>query len=190
MWRTAGAAGGVERDRSDCGSLSRWPLVLFKLWRDAAMRGVTGCASTTWATSLGHPGRLHRRWRRSEGGVGAHGCATGIESPARRCLTRPFLGAGAEREVKGGAQVRQRLGPSRTGLEQAPYSHVDRSRHLRHHVTKAVAMHAADQAWRAVSSHLFPDRSAAIPPSASGGRLGVRTISRPAGLGIESSHSL
>lgn len=75
----------------------------------------------------------------------------------RRC--RAYWAASHEREVKGGAQVGERLGLSRAGLEQAAYSHMERSRHLGHHLTKAVAMHTADQVWQAASRHLFPDAS-------------------------------
>ncbi len=75
----------------------------------------------------------------------------------RRC--RAYWAARHEREVTGGAQVRERLGLSRAGLEQAAYSHMERSRHLGHHLSKAVAMHTADQVWEAASRHLFPDAS-------------------------------
>ena len=73
----------------------------------------------------------------------------------RRC--RAYWAAGRERAGKGGAQVRRRLGLSRAGFEQAAYSHMERSRHLGHHLTKAVAMHAADQVWESASRHLFLD---------------------------------
>ncbi|NNM96901.1 MAG: hypothetical protein HKL89_04770 [Candidatus Dormibacteraeota bacterium] len=93
----------------------------------------------------------------------------------RRC--RAYWAASHEREVKGGAQVRERLGLSRAGLEQAAYSHMERSRHLGHHLTKALAMHTADQVWQAASRHLFPDasgrRAGAVRP---GSWWDVRTI--------------
>jgi hypothetical protein len=57
-----------------------------------------------------------------------------------------------------GAQAaRERMGLSRTGLEQAAYRHLDASGHLRHHLTKALAMHLADEAWQPVGRHLFGD---------------------------------
>ena len=73
----------------------------------------------------------------------------------RRC--RAYWAAHRERVVQGGAQVRRRLGLSRAGFEQAAYSHMERSRHLGHHLTKAVAMHSADQVWESASRHLFLD---------------------------------
>ena len=76
---------------------------------------------------------------------------------ARRC--RAYWAACHEREVKGPGAVRERLGLSRAGLERAGYAHVDRSRHLAHHLTKALVMHTADQVWEGASRHLFPDAS-------------------------------
>ncbi len=76
---------------------------------------------------------------------------------ARRC--RAYWAASHERELKGAGAVRERLGLSRSGLERAGYSHMDRSRHLAHHLTKALVMHTADQVWEGLSRHLFPDAS-------------------------------
>jgi hypothetical protein len=60
---------------------------------------------------------------------------------------------------RAGPAVRDRLGLTRTGLEQAAYRHVDHGPHLRRHLTKALAMHLADGVWQGVERHLFPDTS-------------------------------
>src|SRR5262249_33836880 len=48
---------------------------------------------------------------------------------------------------------------SREGMERRGYRHMERSRHLGRHVTKALVMHQADEVWEGVSRHLFPDAS-------------------------------
>ena len=53
--------------------------------------------------------------------------------------------------------VRARLKLSKTGLEYAAYAHVDAAPHLRRAITKAVAMHVADNVWTATERHLFRD---------------------------------
>jgi hypothetical protein len=55
------------------------------------------------------------------------------------------------------AAVRDRLGLSRSSLERAAYAHLDAAPHLRRFVTKALAMHLADEVWTATERHLFPD---------------------------------
>ena len=57
--------------------------------------------------------------------------------------------------------VRERVGLSRTALEHAAYAHLDAAPHLRRAVTKALAMHLADNVWTAAERHLFPDASGA-----------------------------
>ncbi|MFF4557840.1 transposase [Streptomyces sp. NPDC001422] len=52
---------------------------------------------------------------------------------------------------------RTALGLSREGMERRGYRHMERSRHLGHHVTKALVMHQADEVWEGVHRHLFPD---------------------------------
>jgi hypothetical protein len=52
---------------------------------------------------------------------------------------------------------REELGLTREGLERAAYAHLDDSGWLKHHVTKALALHQADEVWTGVSRHLFPD---------------------------------
>jgi hypothetical protein len=54
---------------------------------------------------------------------------------------------------------RVELGLSRAGMERRGYRHMERSRHLGQHVTKALVMHQADEVWEGVSRHLFPDAS-------------------------------
>ncbi|MQY02732.1 hypothetical protein [Actinomadura macrotermitis] len=58
---------------------------------------------------------------------------------------------------KAAAEWRDELGLSRAGLERAAYRHLDASGHLKHHLSKAVAMHIADEVWAGVERHLFPD---------------------------------
>ncbi|MBB2944143.1 hypothetical protein FB565_003872 [Actinoplanes lutulentus] len=55
--------------------------------------------------------------------------------------------------------ARVAFGLSRRAFEQAAAEHVDRSGWLRRHLTKAVAMHLADEIWAAVDRHLFSDES-------------------------------
>ncbi|MFB9623281.1 zinc ribbon domain-containing protein [Nonomuraea helvata] len=52
---------------------------------------------------------------------------------------------------------RERLGLSRAGLESAASAHLDASGHLKHHLTKALALHQADEVWAGVERHLFGD---------------------------------
>jgi hypothetical protein len=54
---------------------------------------------------------------------------------------------------------RRELGLTREGLERAAYRHLDGAGHLRHHLSKAVAMHEADEVWNGVERHLFADAS-------------------------------
>ncbi|GAA0963434.1 hypothetical protein GCM10009550_59020 [Actinocorallia libanotica] len=67
--------------------------------------------------------------------------------------------AGAHRRGVDGAGWRRELGLSRQGLERAAYEHLDASGWLRHHATKALALHQADEVWAGVERHLFPDAS-------------------------------
>ena len=55
--------------------------------------------------------------------------------------------------------TRERFGLSRNALETAAYRHVDASTWLGRHVTKALAMHLADEVWEACDRHLFRDAS-------------------------------
>ncbi|MGE7389479.1 transposase [Streptomyces sp. NPDC004126] len=62
-----------------------------------------------------------------------------------------------ERDRDGAKAVRQRLGLSREALERCAYRHLEDSGHLKHHASKALAMHMADEVWNGVQRHLFPD---------------------------------
>jgi hypothetical protein len=62
-----------------------------------------------------------------------------------------------ERNEQSAKAVRQRLGLSREALERSAYKHLEDSRHLKHHTSKALAMHLADEVWSGVQRHLFPD---------------------------------
>ncbi|WP_063732680.1 hypothetical protein [Streptomyces sp. RTd22] len=61
-----------------------------------------------------------------------------------------------ERDVKA---WRAELGLSRSGLERRAYRHLERSRWLSDHVSKALVMHQADEVWAGVARHLHPDTS-------------------------------
>jgi hypothetical protein len=66
--------------------------------------------------------------------------------------------AGAVRRERDAKAWRQALGLSREGMERRAYQHMENSKHLGHHVTKALVMHQADEVFEtAVSRHLFPD---------------------------------
>jgi hypothetical protein len=55
--------------------------------------------------------------------------------------------------------VRDRLGLTRKGMEAAAKAHIEDSGWMRHHLTKAVGLHVADEVWETVERHLFPDVS-------------------------------
>ncbi|WP_256962094.1 transposase [Streptomyces sp. NRRL B-24572] len=74
-----------------------------------------------------------------------------------RAKVDAYWTARCERGRSGPKAVRQRLGLSREGLERCAYRHLEGSVHLKHHVSKALAMHMADAVWNGVSRHLFPD---------------------------------
>jgi hypothetical protein len=74
-----------------------------------------------------------------------------------RARLAAYRAAHRQRSRVGGAAVRDRLALSRPGLERAAYRHLDAAGHLRHHLTKALAMHLADEAWPPVARHLFGD---------------------------------
>jgi len=50
------------------------------------------------------------------------------------------------------------LGLTKEALERRAYRHLERSRWLLGHVSKALAMHMADEVWAGVERHLFGDR--------------------------------
>ncbi|WP_406425095.1 zinc ribbon domain-containing protein [Streptomyces sp. NBC_00842] len=66
--------------------------------------------------------------------------------------------AGDVRREDDAKSWRAELGLSREGMERRAYRHMEASRHLGHHVTKALVMHQADEVFEtAVSRHFFPD---------------------------------
>ncbi|MFJ9761619.1 zinc ribbon domain-containing protein [Streptomyces sp. NPDC101149] len=65
--------------------------------------------------------------------------------------------AGDVRRERDAKAWRQALGLSREGMERRSYRHMERSKHLGHHVTKALVMHQADSVWEGVARHIFPD---------------------------------
>ncbi|WP_203810160.1 hypothetical protein [Actinoplanes couchii] len=70
-----------------------------------------------------------------------------------------YWAAGRLRSSEDGPKLaRERFGLSRSSLEQAAAGHVDRSGWLGRHLTKALAMHLADEVWETVDRHLFADK--------------------------------
>lgn len=55
--------------------------------------------------------------------------------------------------------VRARLGLSRKGIEAAAKRHIEDSKWMRAHLTKAVGLHVADEVWETIDRHLFADTS-------------------------------
>ncbi|MEU7388914.1 zinc ribbon domain-containing protein [Streptomyces tanashiensis] len=74
-----------------------------------------------------------------------------------RARVDAYWAASRERGEQGAKAVRQRLGLSREGLERCAYKHLEAAGHLKHHASKALAMHMADEVWNGVQRHLFPD---------------------------------
>ncbi|GAB4983989.1 MULTISPECIES: zinc ribbon domain-containing protein [Mycobacterium] len=75
---------------------------------------------------------------------------------AARCLA--YWAAHHERAADPKA-LRERLGLTRKGLEAAAKSHIEASRWMRDHLTKAIGLHVADEVWETVDRHLFADGS-------------------------------
>ncbi|MEU6088855.1 transposase [Streptomyces sp. NPDC047085] len=76
-----------------------------------------------------------------------------------RARVNAYWAARRERDRDGMKAVRQRLGLSREALERCAYRHLENAGHLKHHATKALAMHIADEVWNGVSRHLFADNT-------------------------------
>ncbi|MFE1555011.1 zinc ribbon domain-containing protein [Streptomyces sp. NPDC058734] len=74
-----------------------------------------------------------------------------------RAKVDAYWAAYRERGEQGAKAVRQRLGLSREALERCAYKHLEDAGHLKHHASKALAMHMADEVWNGVQRHLFPD---------------------------------
>jgi hypothetical protein len=75
---------------------------------------------------------------------------------AARC--RAYWAALHERAADPKA-VRERLGLTRKGIEAAAKRHIEASRWMRDHLTKALGLHVADEVWETVHRHLFADAS-------------------------------
>ncbi|SHU67290.1 Putative transposase DNA-binding domain [Mycobacteroides abscessus subsp. abscessus] len=73
-----------------------------------------------------------------------------------RC--RAYWAAHHERACDSKA-VRARLGLSRKGIEAAAKRHIEGSKWMRSHLTKAVGLHVADEVWETIDRHLFADAS-------------------------------
>ncbi|MDP4501565.1 hypothetical protein [Nonomuraea turcica] len=67
--------------------------------------------------------------------------------------------AGTCRRKADPKEWRTTLGLTRTALEHTAYAHLDNSGHLLHHLTKALALHLADEVWTGVDRHLSADSS-------------------------------
>ncbi|ADI07872.1 transposase, IS605 family protein [Streptomyces bingchenggensis BCW-1] len=74
-----------------------------------------------------------------------------------RAKVDAYWAAYHERDRDGARAVRQRLGLSREALERCAYQHLEGAGHLKHHASKALAMHMADEVWNGVQRHLFAD---------------------------------
>lgn len=74
-----------------------------------------------------------------------------------RAKVDAYWAAKHEHNELGAKAVRQRLGLSREALERCAYKHLEDAGHLKHHASKALAMHMADEVWNGVSRHLFAD---------------------------------
>ncbi|MGW7304705.1 zinc ribbon domain-containing protein [Streptomyces sp. NPDC054835] len=74
-----------------------------------------------------------------------------------RAKVDAYWAARHERGREGANRVRQRLGLTREALERRAYKHLEDAGHLKHHVSKALAMHMADEVWNGVSRHLVTD---------------------------------
>ncbi|MER7960065.1 transposase [Streptomyces sp. NPDC096030] len=74
-----------------------------------------------------------------------------------RAKADAYWAAFHERSEHGAKAVRQRLGLSREALERCAYKHLEDAGHLKHHASKALAMHMADEVWNGVQRHLFAD---------------------------------
>lgn len=72
-------------------------------------------------------------------------------------LCRAYLAAPNERADVGAKSVRTRLGLDRKGIEARARTHVERAGWMRHHFTKATALHVADEVWQSCDRFLFRD---------------------------------
>ena len=76
-----------------------------------------------------------------------------------RSRCKAYGAARKERARTSPKEVRERLGLTKSGLQNAAYRHIDNSRWMRDHLTKALACHMGSNMWETASRHLFPDES-------------------------------
>ncbi|WP_240667536.1 transposase [Streptomyces luteoverticillatus] len=74
-----------------------------------------------------------------------------------RAKVDAYWSAKHERDTHSAKDVRQRLSLSREALERCAYKHLEAAGHLKHHASKALSMHMADEVWNGVQRHLFAD---------------------------------
>jgi Putative transposase DNA-binding domain len=113
------------------------PVSVIRLELDAADDRVRQCLERQWAAVF----RLRRALQRDA---------------KNRC--RAYWAAHHERGRDRKA-LRERLGLSRKGIEAAAKSHIESSRWMRDHLTRAIGLHVADEVWETVDRHLFADSS-------------------------------
>lgn len=70
---------------------------------------------------------------------------------------RAYLAAPHECATAGCKAVRGRLGLNRKAVEERAKVHVERAGWMRHHFTKATALHVADEVWESADRFLFRD---------------------------------
>ena len=80
-----------------------------------------------------------------------------VQSDARHRVDAYW--AAAHERATGPAAVRQRLGLSKKGLEQAAQAHLDAAPHLLRWCSKALGLHLADTVWEPTRRHLWPDKA-------------------------------
>ncbi|MGW7458190.1 zinc ribbon domain-containing protein [Streptomyces sp. NPDC054797] len=88
-----------------------------------------------------------------------------------RARVDAYWAAKHERDRDGAKAARQRLGLSREALERCAYKHLEAAGHLKHHASKALAMHMADEVWNGVQRHLFADATGKRHGRPKAGRL-------------------
>jgi hypothetical protein len=135
---TAERAGPRRRGKSRAKNFTyRGPLSVMRLELDVADAEVRRRLERQWETAF--------RLRRALQG-----------DAAARC--RAYWAADRER-ARDPKALRDRLGLTRKGIEATAKAHIDRSVWMRHHLTKAVGLHVADEVWQSVRRHLFADAS-------------------------------
>ena len=96
------------------------------------------------------------RWRLEQLFGAMHSLKRALQRDARARLRAYWAGSRRLREDAAG--WREELGLSREGLERRAYRHQEGSGWLLGHLSKALAMHQADEVWVGLARHLFGDR--------------------------------